>query len=144
MSGLEEQNVDCAVTITLNASRADVTNQPPAPLALSARATAGGGAVLDWVYAPPSAANAPTGFHVYVGVGAPSFGSPVATVPYAGQRAFQATLSGLTGGSIYAVAVRAYNAIAEEQNANLATFTAASTAPTSVRNLTATATSQGA
>ena len=36
VDGLEEQNVDCVVTIILNASGVDITSQPPAPMGLRA------------------------------------------------------------------------------------------------------------
>jgi hypothetical protein len=68
VSGLEEQNLEVATTIILNAAGVDVTNMPGPPLALRAFALAGGAIRVEWAYAAPgNSAKLPTGFHVYLG-----------------------------------------------------------------------------
>jgi len=67
-SGLEEQNLDVATTIILNAAGVDITNMPGPPLAVRAFALAGGAIRVEWTYAAPAnSAKLPTGFHVYLG-----------------------------------------------------------------------------
>lgn len=137
---IEETNVDARVRLVLDSSGNNVTGRPNAPTGLTALATAGGGASLAWQYNPGAQGGAPTGFHVYAGSPTPSYGSPVATVPYAtGRAVFTAQLSGLTGGTTYQVVVRAYNAVAEEPNTNDVSFVAATAGPAAVDSLTGTA-----
>jgi hypothetical protein len=64
----EEQNLDCAVTIVIDANGNDITNVPLAPTGLRAFATAGGGIRVEWWYPTTTGRRAPTGFHVYVGL----------------------------------------------------------------------------
>ena len=47
---LEEENLDCAVTIILDASGIDITNRPKAPTALRAFPRAGGTIRVEWAY----------------------------------------------------------------------------------------------
>ncbi len=149
-SGLEEQNLDCAVAIILDAFGNDITYRPAPPTGLRAFATAGGGITAEWYYPPVrTPANAiiagrgvPTGFHIYVGVGGtPNYTTPAATVLYSSGFAgtFQANLSGLSDGTAYTIGVRAYNASAEEPNTTTVTVIADATGPTPVVGLTATA-----
>jgi hypothetical protein len=138
----EEKNLDAFVEIILDSSGNDITNRPIAPMGLRAFATAGAGVRVEWTYAAMNRAKLPTGFHVYIGTGgAPSYGSPVATVSYQAAIAgsWVANLAGLTGGTTYAVGVRAYNATAEEPNTTFVLVTADSSGPSSVVSLTATA-----
>ena len=142
VTGLEEENLDAAVTIILDGSGIDITNRPKAPLALRAFPTAGGGIRVEWAYNTINPSPVPTGFHVYIGTGGmPSYGSPAATVSFQAAIAgtFVANLSGLTGGTAYTIGVRAYNATAEEPNTNTVTVTAITTGPSAVISLTATA-----
>jgi hypothetical protein len=139
VSGLEEPNIDARVTIRVNASQADVTGLPNAPTGLTATPAAGATARVAWQYNPGGQGGAPTGFRVYRGTPAVDYGTVAATVPYsAGVAAYVATLSGLVDGSIYTVAVRAFNAVGTESNATVATFTADGTGPDPVNGLTAT------
>lgn len=142
--GLEEVNVDAAVSITLDAGGHDATDRPIAPLLVTATAVAGGGVRVDWHY-PVAAARAawrPTGFRVYVGTPSAGFATPAATTPYAPAANFRATLSGLTAGSNYAVVVRAYNGSGEEGNTNAASVTPAASGPSPVVGLAATVTAR--
>jgi hypothetical protein len=139
VSGLEESNIDARVTIRLGATQADATGLPNAPTGLTATSTAGATARVAWKYATAGQGGAPTGFRVYVGTPTPDYGTVVATVIYnAGIATFAATLSGLTNGTPYQVAVRGYNAAGQEANADVASFTADATGPAPVGSLTAT------
>jgi len=142
VSGLEEENLDAAVTIILDASGVDISQRPKPPLALRAFPTAGGGIRVEWAYNTINPAPIPTGFHVYQGTGGmPSYGSPAATVSFAAAIAgtFVANLAGLSNGIAYTIGVRAYNATAEEPNTVTVTVTADSAGPSAVVSLTATA-----
>jgi hypothetical protein len=143
-SGLEEQNVDAAVTIVLDANGNDITNQPSPPTGLRAFALAGGSVRVEWTYPAANRAKLPTGFHVYIGTGGTIslVAGPVATVPFTSAIAgsFVANLTGLTDGTAYTIVVRAYNATAEETNTNSVNVTADATGPATVDSLTATAT----
>jgi hypothetical protein len=81
-SGLEEQNVDCAVSFTLNSSAVDVSLLPPGPLGLRAFPTAGGSIRLEWAATPAaSPAAAPSGYLVYIVSPAPTM--PACLIPTA-------------------------------------------------------------
>ncbi|MBU6430279.1 MAG: hypothetical protein KGR26_14790, partial [Cyanobacteria bacterium REEB65] len=77
-TGLEEANVDAAVTIVIGSDGSDQTGLPSAPVGLLAVGQPGASVRLHWTVA--TSGNPPTGFHVYLGVGSPSYASPVATV----------------------------------------------------------------
>ncbi len=139
-NSLEEENLDCSITLVLDSSGNDITNRPSAPLAIRAFATAAGGIRVEWAYNTINPSPIPTGFHVYWGTGGmPSYLSPVATVPFASAIAdtFVANLTGGTNGTTYTIGVRAYNATAEEANTNTVNVTALSVGPTAVIDLTA-------
>jgi hypothetical protein len=74
--------------------------------------------------------------------GGPNYGLPVATVSYASSinGSFVSNLGPLTGGVIYVLSVRAYNATAEEQNTHTVSVTAVTVGPSAVTALTASAT----
>jgi hypothetical protein len=139
---LEEENLDSAVTIVLNSSAADITQQPKAPSALRVFARSGGAIRVEWAYNTINPSPVPTGFHVYIGAsGPPSYITPAATVgfPAAVAGSFMADLTGLSGGTVYTVGVRAYNSTAEEQNTVTVNCTALVTGPAAGDSLTATA-----
>jgi hypothetical protein len=141
-SGLEELNVDAAVTIILDASGRDITNTPPSPLGLRAFATAGGTIRAEWTEPPTSVAKTPTGFHVYWGSPTINYGTIGAAVLFntgiAGS--FVANIGPLTNGTTYQIGVRAYNSVSEETNTTTVSVTADGTGPSAVIDLTATAT----
>ena len=144
VSGLEEANLDCAITIELDASGNDITNQPQPPAALRALAMAGGAIRVEWRYPPTTGPRTPSGFHIYIGAsGAPNYTVPATTIGYASgiSNTFVANLSGLTDSVTYKIGVRAYNATAEEANTNTVTVAADSTGPSAVVGLTGIATS---
>lgn len=144
VSGLEEANLDCAVTIKLDASGNDITQQPPPPLALRALVMAGGAIRLEWFYPPVTGPMAPSGFHVYIGTGGtPNYMTPATTISYLSglTNTFVANLAGLTDSATYTIGVRAYNATAEETNTYTVTAMADSTGPGAVDQLTGIATS---
>jgi hypothetical protein len=150
-SGLEEQNLDCAVEILLDSVGNDITNRPAPPTGLRAFPTAGGGITVEWHYPqtarqPVNAILAgrgvPTGFHVYIGTGgSPSYTTPAATVLFASgfMNTCQAKLSGLVDEMTYWIGVRAFNASGEEPNTTTVTVTADAQGPLPVVSLTATA-----
>lgn len=141
-TSLEEQNLDAFVEVLIDGSLADVTATPAAPVGLVATSRTGGFAFAEWSYPlPTSPSKRPTGFKVYAGSPAPSYGSPVATIPYTGALSYSASLSGLSTG-LHGVSVRAYNATAEEGNTVVASFTADSTPPDVPDSLLITTTSE--
>jgi hypothetical protein len=138
----EEQNLDCAVTLMLDATGKDVSAMPAAPMALVATAVAGGGVKVQWTI-PLTGTSVPSGFHVYIGLGSPDYTTPVATVAFQSRRGgvWVTDLTGLADGSVYSVGVRAYSAVAEETNTRTVNVTARTSGPAAVHNLTGTATS---
>jgi hypothetical protein len=144
VSGLEEQNLDCALTIVLDASGNDITNRPMPPSGPRAFALAGGLIRAEWYYPPTSGAKAPFGFHVYAGTaGMPSYTMPAATVIFSTgiANSFVANMPGFIDGTTYSVGVRAYNATAEEPNMTTVTVTAIATGPAAIDGLVGVATS---
>jgi hypothetical protein len=144
VSGLEEQNLDCAISIILDSNGNDITNRPLPPTAIRAFATAAGSIRVEWYYPPSAGLKGPTGFNVYTGTGGiPSYGSPAAIVAFSTGIAntFVSNLTGFIDGTTYTIGVRAYNATAEESNGNTVAVTADATGPAAVGALTGTATS---
>jgi hypothetical protein len=144
VSGLEEQNLDCSVNVTLSTSGVDVSNQPLPAVGVRAFPMSAGSVRLEWPYPIVNRARVPTGFNIYIGTGGtPNYSSPAATVLFdAGiANSFVCNLTGLFNGTIYTIGVRAYNASAEESNTNTVTVTADATGPSPVVQLTGIATS---
>ena len=141
VSGLEDDNGDARVRVVLDASGNDLTARPAPPSGLSVRATAGGTARVSWTHAL-ARMPAPTGFKVYVGAGSVSYASPAGTVAYSPGnpgKTYGFTLTGLTGGTLYRVGVRAYNGAGEEPNTESVPVTALSSGPSAVVSLAVTA-----
>lgn len=140
----EEQNVDVAATIDINANGQDASNIPAPPVALSAISIGGGRIRVEWSYPPTPSAQYPTGFHVYAGTGGVvSYGSPMATATasWTGTLARDSTIiSGLSDGVVYAFGVRAFNVYGEETNTAAVSARAKATGPGPVQSLTLTAT----
>ncbi len=138
----EEQNLDCAVTIVLDAYGNDITNRPMSPIGLRAFATAGGSIRVEWFYPPTNGPRAPTGFNVYVGMGGtPVYSAPATTVSFNTGvfNTFVANLTSLVEGTTYSIGVRACNASGEEANTTSVSILADATGPAAVDSLTATA-----
>ncbi len=141
-NGLEEQNLDCAIEVILDANGNDITNRPAPPTGVRAIAVKGGNIKVEWSYPnPASAAKTPTGFHIYEGVGSVNYSLPIATVSYGASIAdvWTATITGLTSGTSYTFGVRAYNAVAEEPNTATVTCTSDASGPGPVQSLIAVA-----
>ncbi len=137
-SGLEEKNIDAAIRLVLDDSGVDITRKPKAPVALRVFATVNGGCRAEWAYPYTDRYTKPTGFHVYAGpLNSVDYGTIEATKAYGGPGNYSADLGGFTDGSDYSVAVRAYNATAEESNTSTVSFTADATGPTAVHSLAA-------
>ena len=139
VTSLEEQNLDCSITLILDASGNDITNRPKPPTALRAFATAAGGIRVEWAYNTINPLPVPTGFHVYIGTGGtPNYGAVKATVSFAASigATFVANLASLTNGITYTIGVRAYNAVAEERNTSTVNVTADNVGPSAVLELT--------
>lgn len=156
VSGLEEQNLDFAVTTFLTVAGQDITSVPRPPSGQRALAMTGGAVRVEWVYGQASGPTAPTGFHVYIGTGGrPDYTSP-ATVTTPGlpgnltvipfnlsvAGSFVANIPSLTNGTTYTIGVRAFNATGEETNTNTVAVTADTSGPAPVDSLTGSATSQ--
>jgi hypothetical protein len=123
LTGLEEQNLDAAVELVLDATGNDVTGVPHSPVGLRAFPVAGGKVRVEWTCPCSDLSRQPRGFHIYVGSGLiVDYSQPVATLPWSSGRfgSFSADLSGLTDRTNYAIGVRAFSAVGEESN----TFTA--------------------
>jgi hypothetical protein len=139
----EEQNLDCAVTIILDATGHDITNRPLPPTGLRAFARAGGAVRVEWAYPPTRGPRAPVGFHVYYGSsGFPDYTTVEATTLFNTGIAntFVANLASLADGTTYTIGVRAYNATAEENNTTTVSVTADATGPAAVDDLVGVAT----
>jgi hypothetical protein len=144
VSGLEEQNLDCEITIILDASGNDITNRPVPPSGLRAFALVGGSIRVEWYYPPTSGAKTPSGFHVYTGSGGtPNYTMPAATVLLSTgiANSFVANMAGFSDGTPYSIGVRAFNGTAEETNPATVTVTAIATGPAAVDGLIGVATS---
>jgi hypothetical protein len=139
-TGLEEQNLDCAVTLLLDAAGNDITDRPRPPTGLRALAVAGGNIKVEWSGPNPvTPGTRPSGFHIYIGVGPLSYAAPAATVSYGSSidDVFTATLTGLANRTSYTIGVRSFNATAEEPNTITVTCTADSVGPSAVQSLAA-------
>lgn len=144
-SGLEEQNVDAVVEVVLDPGGNDVTKVPLPPLGPRALALAGGTVRVEWTCSVTDPSRQPLGFHVYVGINsAPDYSSPASTVAWSDQRegCFSSELSGLKGGPLYSIGVRAFNAVGEEENTVVLAVSADSVAPAGIDSFEAIATSK--
>lgn len=139
VTGLDDAGTDAQVTIITDGSGLDATNRPYASSSLRALPSPTG-ATIEWTYPHLIASRQPTGFHVYVTATTISYASVQATVLWATGRGgkFRATIAGLTPGTAYQAAVRAYNASGEEPNTAVIGFTLPAAAPLNVDGLTAT------
>jgi hypothetical protein len=145
-SGLEEQNLDAAVELSLDESGRDVTRQPPPPVGLRAVPLPGGTVRIEWASRPGDPRHPPPDeFAVYVGSGGSiDFDRPRARIPWSNSRlgAFWADLHGLERGT-HAVCVRARSfAAGEETNNHIIWITVDDTPPSAVDLLMAAATHQ--
>lgn len=143
-SMLEERNLDCYVTIILDAAGHDITSRPAPPSSLRAFPLAQGAIRAEWYYPPTTGLKAPTGFHVYTAIGVLSYATPTATVLYSTgiQNSFVANMPGFMDQTTYTVGVRAFNATAEETNMATVTVTAIGVGPSAVESLVGVATAQ--
>jgi hypothetical protein len=137
LSGIENPDIASEVSAAPLADGSDPLAKPPAPTSTSAAATLGGHAIISWSIAMVARSRWPTGFHIYAGVGTPSYTSPIATVPtrpYEGLSVtkYVATITGLTGGSTYAVAVRGYSAAGEGPSGPIALVVASTAGPLAI------------
>ncbi len=145
LTGLEEQNLDAQVTITLGADGSDVSSIPDPPVGLLVLAVAGGKIRVEWGYPTIHGGN-PTGFHVYLGSGgSPNYAAPAGTVTALDGifPRYSTLITGLTTGITYSVGVRAFNSAGEEANTRFVNVLLKGSAPRAVVNLTATATATG-
>ena len=117
-TNLEEYNTDARVRIVIDSTGKDVTARPKAPHALFARAVSRTGCRLAWAYNPVAQGGAPDGFYVYVTAGAtPSYDVPAQSIAYKQDTiGYSCQLNGLAPGTAYTLAVRAFNAVAIENN----------------------------
>lgn len=136
----EEQNLDCSVFVTINASGQDISNLPAAPQSLRAVPGKSGAVQVIWAFPPGQpAAKAPTQFFVYAGSPTPNYTTPAATVAAnaAIQGVYSTTLSSLTPGTTYQIGVRASNGSGTESNTATVSVVPVATGPTPVIGLTA-------
>ncbi|MHB1559513.1 MAG: fibronectin type III domain-containing protein [Isosphaeraceae bacterium] len=141
-SGDEEENLDCAISVVLDALGNDVTNRPAPPSGLRALARPGGSIRVEWLYPPTRGPAAPSAFNVYLGSGnVPNESAPAANVPFAAgiRNAFAVDIPSLTGGVVYTVAVRAVNASGQDQGTATVSVIADAVGPAAVDGLMASA-----
>jgi hypothetical protein len=146
-TGLEEQNVDAAVFLSLDGAGNDVTKAPFPPVGLRAFPKAGGAIRVEWICPISDPSGQPDGFHVYITLGSTvDYSKPATTVPWSSGRfgAFTTDQAGMTDGFLYSIGVRAYGAIGEESNTVAVTVKADSTPPSLVDSLEAVAINQEA
>jgi hypothetical protein len=144
-TNLEEQNVDAAVFLSLDAAGNDVTKVPFPPVGLRAFPKAGGGIRVEWICPIGNPSRQPIGFHVYISLGSTiDYSKPAVTVPWPSGRfnVFTADQAGLRDGAVYSISVRAYSAIGEESNTVAVTVKADGTPPSLVDSLEAFAINQ--
>jgi hypothetical protein len=144
-TGLEEQNVDAAVLLSLDAAGNDVTKVPFPPVGLRAFPKAGGAVRVEWVCPTSDPSSQPNGFHVYITLGPTvDYSEPATTVPWSSGRfgAFMTDQAGLTDGFLYSIGVRAFSANGEEANTVAVTVKADGTPPSLVDSLEAIAINQ--
>jgi hypothetical protein len=135
----EEKNLDCKVTLILDATGRDITHRPMPPIALRGKPLAGGDIHLTWGYPPIQPANMPKGFNVYLWQkgSTPDLTKPAVVVAFSSGRGgvWTADLTGNTDATTYLALVRAYNAHAEENNQKTIEVTADASGPGPVLNL---------
>ena len=144
-TGLEEQNVDATVLLSLDAAGNDVTKVPFPPVGLRAFPKAGGAVRVEWICPTSDPSSQPNGFHVYITLGSTvDYSEPATTVPWSSGRfgAFTTDHAGLTDGFLYSIGVRAYSTIGEESNTVAVTVKADGTPPSLVDSLEAVAINQ--
>ena len=144
-TGLEDQNVDTALLLSLDAAGNDVTKVPSPPVGLRAFPKAGGAVRVEWVCPISDPSSQPDGFHVYITLGSPvNYSEPATTVPWSSGRFgdFKTDQAGLTDGFLYSISVRAYSANGEESNTVAVTVKADGTPPSLVNSLEAVAINQ--
>jgi hypothetical protein len=142
VTGYEESNVD-AIVIRLDAAGRDVSNMPPAPLALTATAKGLDGATVSWLYLGQPGKPEPDSFHIYMNEGdILNYDiDPVLTVPYSPVMGrYTEDLAGLAGGTTYSIGVRAALGFAQEENTAKVQIMAKGSPPLNVTGLVATAT----
>jgi hypothetical protein len=140
-SGLEEQNLDASARLDLDASGADVTRVPLAPLGVRALALAGGRVRVEWTSPTAERRRRPAGFRVYAQAGdLTDYTTPAAVAPntadLSGVHAVE--IGPLVDGVEYAIGVRAYNASGEEKNTSSVRVGADAAPPSPVDSLRAT------
>lgn len=138
----EEQNLNVAAALVLDASALDVTRRPTPPSGLRAIPQAGGAIRVEWGWPLLNRTRQPTGFRIYVGAGGPTdYTTPKASVPFVlGQSTYSVDLTGLDSGTTYSLCVRAFNDAGEETNTAAVLATSKAAGPQGVDALTATAT----
>jgi len=136
----EEQNLDCAVEIILDANGNDITRRPYPPVGLRAFALAGGAIRAEWSYPFTNSVNAATGFHIYLVADIQGVLFPVAPVTGPGRkhrRAAGARWRGALGSSLnylYPAATVLYDTgVANTFVANLSNLLCATTYVIGVR-----------
>jgi hypothetical protein len=135
----EEQNLDAAVELILDAAGNDITRRPEPPAGLRATAKANAKILVEWGYPSVNRAKLPTGFHVYIGTGGvPDYTKTPVNVLYSSGLAgsYSTTFTGLVDGTTYMIGVRAYNSFAEELNTYAVSVAADATGPLPVDGLT--------
>lgn len=137
--GLEEENIDAAVSLNLDHAGRDVTRVPRAPIGLRAIDLGSGRVRLEWTDAGRQGPNMATAFHVYISQESiVDFSSPIIVLAGASRGdSFATEIGGLLDGRQYAAVVRSRNSYGEEGNVSTIHFTVDSTPPSQVDGLSA-------
>lgn len=136
-NGLEDENLDAAVTLIINSEGRDATRIPRSPLGLRVLDQGGGSVRLEWTIVDASAPNRATHFHVYIAQDAVTdFSSPI-VVPLSALRGdvVATEVHDLPEGRRHVAIVRAVNSYGDDGNMHSIHFTADRTPPASVDGL---------
>jgi hypothetical protein len=109
ITGHEDKNIDAMITVAVDATGGDATNQPAAPSGLSATVSGPGQVRVRWSYLPTPGRPDPDGFRVYrtAGPAVDWSAAPAAIVAFTAMvRDYSTLMAGLVAGTTYAIGVR--------------------------------------
>ena len=143
VSGLENPDISSVLTVATRPDGSDPASFPLPPTAVSAVPGPGGTARISWAASGVQRAQWPLDWRVYIGITNPSYTTPAIIVPagpYPGRATsrFYATISGLSVGLSYVVAVRGHVAAGDGPAGSLATVSVPGSTPVAVTSLVAT------
>lgn len=146
VSGIEEKNTDAVLGVAIGADFLDRSAVPNSPIGLTARATAGGGLKIDFMYVGTGQRGAPTEYRAWIwAAGSVDWTLPPSAVlattfgPGDVRSRHSMTLSGLSDGAAYAVGIRAAGAAGDDGNTATVIVIGKASGPLAVGGLAASA-----